>query len=130
MNQETIEVRVLRTIGWHREQIVPGKVIMLEASLLGELLSKGLVERTVSVDDLDAVEADIIPDPADPIEEAEGLELLELKDDIEAVLIEAGLDTIEKVQKATKSELVALPKIGEATAKAILAKSAEFIVED
>jgi len=128
MNQETIEVRVLQTIGWHKKQVVPGKVIMLEASLLGELLSKDLVERTVAVEDLDAVEAEIIEEA--PVEEAEGLELLELKDDIEAVLIEAGLDTIEKVQKATKSELVALPKIGEATAKAIIAKAAEFIVED
>ncbi|MBW2647592.1 MAG: hypothetical protein JRE23_15745 [Deltaproteobacteria bacterium] len=116
MEGKLVEVKVCKTI-MHRNKIyVAGETFSVEGGLATALVSSGLVELR----DVLEVDAELI--------EVDGLKILELAEDIEAVLLNAELDTIEKIQKATKSELVKLPKIGEATAKSIKAKADEFIV--
>jgi DNA-directed RNA polymerase alpha subunit len=108
--QDTLEVEAIHSLRFERKLYRPGSKLTLDSALAKELASKG---HAIIVD---FVEADLEEDEI--IEDLQ--EMLDITSSVEKVLFKAGLDTVAKIKKVSREDLIALKGIAEKSADDIL----------
>lgn len=112
---DVVKIEAIHTIRYKRKSYAPGTQFKIEKPL-AEKLVEG--KHAILVDFVEAENDDSM---------ADGLQaILDVNEKVESILLEADLDTLEKIEEAGRDELIALKGIAEKTADFILDAIKEY----